>query len=440
MKSKTIHVCLLLAVLFFSLFAGGEAVSAQLEPTKVYVLTVDGTIELGLSQYVLRGLKQAQQEQAAVLIEINTFGGRVDAAVEIRDFILRMETPVIAFVRERAISAGALIAIAAPHIAMAPGSTIGAAEPRPLDEKNVSFLRAEFSSTARRNNRDPDIAAAMVDADIKIEGLVESGKLLTLTAHDALELGYADLLSSYRADVVAHYQLDQLPIIEIERNWAERLAGFVTDPMVSQLLLIVGFLGILIELFSPGFGLPGVIGVLAMGLFFGGRILAGLAGFEVVVLFILGIIMLILEVFVVPGFGIVGILGLLSAFASIFLSFDNFAAALTSITITLVVVIVMIVLLWRRFQRSSAFKRFVLLTREEKDLGYHGVKDYSHLVGQTGVTVSTLRPAGIVRIGDQRYDVVSDGTFIPNNTKVKVVFVEGNRIVVTELTDLQQNW
>ncbi|NLM70272.1 MAG: hypothetical protein GX177_09795 [Firmicutes bacterium] len=166
MKSKTIHVCLLLAVLFFSLFAGGEAVSAQLEPTKVYVLTVDGTIELGLSQYVLRGLKQAQQEQAAVLIEINTFGGRVDAAVEIRDFILRMETPVIAFVRERAISAGALIAIAAPHIAMAPGSTIGAAEPRPLDEKNVSFLRAEFSSTARRNNRDPDIAAAMVDADI----------------------------------------------------------------------------------------------------------------------------------------------------------------------------------------------------------------------------------------------------------------------------------
>lgn len=435
MSRKNMLMSIITTAVALALTLGAASCSAQLVPAQVYVISVDGTVELGLSQYVLRGLKQAQQDRAAVILEINTFGGRVDAAVEIRDYILRMETPVIAFVRERAISAGALIAIASPQIAMAPGSTLGAAEPRPLDPKNVSYMRAEFSATAQRHGRDPNIAAAMVDADIVVDGLVRPGQLLTLTAQDALKYGYADLLTNYRTEVLAHYQLDHLPVVEIERNWAERLAGFVTDPTVSQILLIIGFLGIIIELLSPGLGLPGVIGVIAMGLFFGGRILAGLAGLEVVALFVLGIIMLIAEIFFIPGFGLVGVLGLISILASIFLSFDNFTAALTSLAITLAVTIAIIVLLWKRFTRSRAWSRFVLLTREERSLGYQGVRDYSELLGQTGVTVSALRPAGIVKIGDQRYDVVSDGDFIPNDTKVKVVYVEGNRIVVTEVRD-----
>ncbi|MDI9450697.1 MAG: NfeD family protein [Limnochordia bacterium] len=435
MSRKNMLMSIITTAVALALTLGAASCSAQLVPAQVYVISVDGTVELGLSQYVLRGLKQAQQDRAAVILEINTFGGRVDAAVEIRDYILRMETPVIAFVRERAISAGALIAIASPQIAMAPGSTLGAAEPRPLDPKNVSYMRAEFSATAQRHGRDPNIAAAMVDADIVVDGLVRPGQLLTLTAQDALKYGYADLLTNYRTEVLAHYQLDHLPVVEIERNWAERLAGFVTDPTVSQILLIIGFLGIIIELLSPGLGLPGVIGVMAMGLFFGGRILAGLAGLEVVALFVLGIIMLIAEIFFIPGFGLVGVLGLISILASIFLSFDNFTAALTSLAITLAVTIAIIVLLWKRFTRSRAWSRFVLLTREERSLGYQGVRDYSELLGQTGVTVSALRPAGIVKIGDQRYDVVSDGDFIPNDTKVKVVYVEGNRIVVTEVRD-----
>lgn len=435
MSRKNMLMSIITTAVALALTLGAASCSAQLVPAQVYVISVDGTVELGLSQYVLRGLKQAQQDRAAVILEINTFGGRVDAAVEIRDYILRMETPVIAFVRERAISAGALIAIASPQIAMAPGSTLGAAEPRPLDPKNVSYMRAEFSATAQRHGRDPNIAAAMVDADIVVDGLVGPGQLLTLTAQDALKYGYADLLTNYRTEVLAHYQLDHLPVVEIERNWAERLAGFVTDPTVSQILLIIGFLGIIIELLSPGLGLPGVIGVMAMGLFFGGRILAGLAGLEVVALFVLGIIMLIAEIFFIPGFGLVGVLGLISILASIFLSFDNFTAALTSLAITLAVTIAIIVILWKRFTRSRAWSRFVLLTREERSLGYQGVRDYSELLGQTGVTVSALRPAGIVKIGDQRYDVVSDGDFIPNDTKVKVVYVEGNRIVVTEVRD-----
>jgi len=433
MDRKAAQVSLISTVMAFALMFGAASCFAQIQPAQVYVISVDGTVELGLSQYVLRGLKQAQQDQAAVLLEINTFGGRVDAATEIRDYILRMETPVIAFVRERAISAGALIAIAAPHIAMAPGSTLGAAEPRPVDPKSVSYVRAEFAATAQRHGRDPNIAAAMVDADIVIDGLVGPGKLLTLTAQDAVKYGYADLMTNYRTDVLAHYALDQLPVVEIERNWAERLAGFVTDPTVSQILLIIGFLGLIIELLSPGIGLPGLVGVLAMGLFFGGRILAGLAGMEVVALFVIGIIMLIAEIFFIPGVGLVGVLGVISVLASIFLAFDNFTAALTSLAVTLVVTAAIIVVLWKRFTKSKAWSRFVLLTREEKSLGYKGVRDYSSLVGQIGVTVSALRPAGIVKIGDHRYDVVSDGNFIPSDRKVKVVHVEGNRIVVTEV-------
>lgn len=433
MRIKKLLLRLLIVVFIFNIVFVNQIVQAQVQPKSVYVLSIDGTIELGLAQYVVRGLELAKANDAAVLLEINTFGGRVDAATEIRDLIFRMETPVISFVRERAISAGALIAISTPHIAMAPGSTIGAAEPQPLDKKTVSFVKAEFASTAERNGKDPKIAGAMVDADIAIEGLVDEGKILTLTAVSALEYGYADIISSYRSQVLANYGLADLDIVEIDRNWAESVAGFVTDPTVSQLLLTLGFLGLIIELITPGWGIPGTIGVVSMALFFGGRILSGLAGFEVVLFFLLGLVLLFIELFVTPGFGIIGILGLASIFGSIFLSFKDFYTALSSIIIALVITVMIIVLFWNRFRKSSAWRRFVLVAREDKTLGYHGVKDYSSLLGKTGLAISPLRPAGTVIIDDQRYDVVSDGGFIAANTEIKVMFTEGNRIVVTKV-------
>ncbi|NMB38040.1 MAG: nodulation protein NfeD [Firmicutes bacterium] len=434
MKVKKLLLHLLLVIFAFSTVLTNQVVQAQTQPKSVYVLSIDGTIELGLAQYVVRGLELAKANDAAVLLEINTFGGRVDAAVEICDLIFRMETPVIAFIRERAISAGALIAISAPHIAMAPGSTIGAAEPQPLDEKTVSFVKAEFASSAERNGKDPKIAEAMVDADIAIEGLVDKDKILTLTAVSALKHGYTDIISSYRTQVLDHYGLADLEIVEIDRNWAESVAGFVTEPTVSQLLLTLGFLGLVVELITPGWGIPGTIGVVSMALFFGGRILSGLAGFEVVLFFLLGLVLLCLELFVIPGFGIVGILGLASIFGSIFLSFKDFYMALSSIIIALIITVIIIILFWNKFRKSSAWRRFVLVTREDKDLGYHGVKDYSSLLGKTGVAISPLRPAGTVIIDNQRYDVVSDGGFIAADTEIKVVFTEGNRIIVTEVS------
>lgn len=429
-KSKTILLTLFLVSLLFSFGSTNQIAHAQIQPTSVYVLSIDGTIELGLAQYVTRGLELAKQDNAAILLEINTFGGRVDAATEIRDLIFRMETPVIAFVRERAISAGALISIAAPHISMAQGSSIGAAEPRPLDEKNIAYLRSEFESTAERYGRDPQIAGAMVDANIIIEGLVDQGQILSLTANQAYELGYADVVANYRNQVLAHYDLDHLEIVEIERNWAERFAGILTDPTISQLLLTLGFLGLVVELISPGWGVPGILGILAMGLFFGGRIFSGLAGFEVMIFFVLGLILLVLEIFVIPGFGVVGILGLLSVFGSIFLSYGNFYTALSSIIIALILTVIFLVIFWKRFKKSTAFHRFVLTTREDKDQGYTGTGSYKELENKVGVTLSLLRPVGIAQIEGERYDVVSEVGSIPASTEIKVVKVEGNRIVV----------
>lgn len=431
-KCKTILLNLFLMILLLTFVGTDQIAYAQVEPTAVYVLSVDGTVELGLTQYVTRGLRLARENDAAVLLEINTFGGRVDAATEIRDLIFRMETPVIAFVRERAISAGALITISAPHIAMAQGSSIGAAEPRPLDEKNIAYLRSEFESTAERYGRDPRIAGAMVDQNIVIDDLVSQGQILSLTANQALELGYTDVVANYRTQVLDHYDLGHLDVVEIDRNWAERLAGFLTEPSVSQLLLTIGFIGIIVELISPGWGVPGTLGILAMGLFFGGRILSGLAGFEVMILFVLGLILLFLEIFVIPGFGVVGILGLLSVFGSIFLSYGSLYTALLSIMIAVILTVIFLVIFWKRFKKSNTWRRFVLTTREDKEEGYTGTGSYRELDGKEGVTLSLLRPVGIAQIDGERYDVVSEIGFIPVNTEIKVVKVEGNRIVVRQ--------
>lgn len=436
MKRNVLLFFVVLVALFSNFTEPACAVSNQPVPELVYVISVDGTIELGLSQFVLRGLKQAEQDKAAVLLEINTFGGRVDAATEVRDYILRMKMPVIAFVRERAISAGALITLAAPHIAMAPGSSIGAAQPSPTDAKTVAALRAEFESTAERNGRDPKIAGAMVDADVAIEGLVEKGKILSLRASQALEHGYADLLENSREAVLEHFDLANKELVEIKKNWAERMVGFITDPTISQLLLTLGFLGLTIEVATAGWGVPGTAGLIAMGLFFGGRMLTGLVGFEVIGLFALGLVLLALEIFVIPGFGLAGIVGLISLFASIVLSYGSIYSALYSISIAVLITIVVIIIFWRRFRKSKAWGRFVLVNEDSKLVipGDTSQKK-SDLLGKEGVTITPLRPSGIAVIDGKRFDVVTEGGFIANNTKVRVTQIEGYRIVVRELTD-----
>lgn len=414
--------------------SGSAGAQAPAAPGTVWVIPVEGTIELGLADFIKRVVSEAEAREVALLLfEINTFGGRVDAATEIRDAIIRTHVPTAAFITERAISAGALVALAADTIVMAPGATFGAAQPEPLDAKTLSYVRAEFEATAERQGRDPRVAAAMVDADVAIEGLVEAGQILTLTTARAVEHGFADHVAATRREALAALGLAGATVVVRQPGLAERVVRFFTHPVVAQILLVIGFIGLLAELASPGWGLPGSVGLACLALFFGSRLLTGLVGVEAVLLFVLGIVLVLLELFVVPGFGVLGIGGLVAMGAGLFMAFPDARTAVQALAIVAVALVALILLFLKRFQRSALWGRLVL-KHEQKDEEYRAAADYSTLLGREGTAETTMRPAGRIKIGGEYYDAVSEGEFIPQGQAVRVVKVEGSRIVVRSVS------
>jgi membrane-bound serine protease (ClpP class) len=425
---KGLVTCIVVNLIVFAMLclAGAQQVGSTM-----YVIPLQGTIAPGLAEYVGRAMHEAVNGRAdAIFFEITTFGGEVSAAIEIRDLIINSEIPVIVYVKNRALSAGALITIAADKIIMAPGSTVGAAETRPNEEKYISAFRAEFESTAERTGRNKTIAGAMVDADIEIEGLVAKGKILTLTAGTALNLGFIDGVASTREDalVVAGYRPAR--IVEVNMNWAERLAQILTDPTISSLLLTIGFAGIIIEILTPGFGVPGVLGILAMVLFFGGRMVVGLAGWGLVLLFIVGILLLAAEVFVFPGFGISGILGMIATFSSIGFAYADKQQAAISLLISLILAIGLIVLALKYLPKTRTWGKIVLTTKLDTESGYVTQPAFIDYLDKEGVAITPLRPAGIVEVDGNRLDVATEGVFLSAGTAVRIVKVEGNKIIV----------
>lgn len=417
--------------LYCMLNASVTAEDERLSQPIVYVVSIEGTIEPGLASYVKRVLNEAEAAHAdAILVEVNTFGGRVDAATEIRDYILEFPGQSIAYVKGRAWSAGALITLAAEKIAMARTASIGAAETIPKEEKQISALRGEFEATAENRGRDAKIAAAMVDADISIEGVVREGKLLTLTAQRGKELGFIDLIAASREEVLAEFGLGEAKIADPVQNWAEKLARFLTDPTVSSILLALGFLGLLFEVTTPGWGVPGTVGVIALFLFFGGRLVIGLAGWGVIGLFILGFVLLLIEVFLIPGFGITGISGIISIFASLVLSFRNIREASFAISFAVVVSFLAIIVMAKRLGKSKAFGRLVLRTAEHTDDGYVATPVRQDYVGKVGYTLTFMRPSGTVIIDGERIDAVTEGDFLKEGCEIEVIKVEGPRLVV----------
>jgi len=262
---RTVIVIFVLGLTGFAPFWRGLSFA---QPPIVYVAPIDGVIDLGLAPFVQRALQEADSAGAkAVILDINTFGGRVDAAVLIRDALLESPVLTVAFVNKRAISAGALISLASEKLVMADGGTIGAATPvqiglpgtpaQPVEEKTVSYMRKEFRSTAEGRNRPPLIAEAMVDADVEIHGLIEKGKLLTLTTKEALEAHMADFQANSLDAVLLSLNLPNAEVRHLSETWAESLVRFLTHPVVSSLLMTLGIMGIIVEIRVPGFGLPG---------------------------------------------------------------------------------------------------------------------------------------------------------------------------------------
>lgn len=426
----------------------------------VVIVPITGTIDLGLAPFVRRVIDE-HPDAAAIVLDVDTFGGRVDAAVQIRDALLAAGPPVIAYVHPRAISAGALISYAADHIVFAPGGSMGAVTPvqqnddgetEAVGEKMTSYMRAEMRTTAEANGRDGDLAEAMVDRTLVVDGVVDDTKLLTATTELAVQLGLADDVQPTLGALLAAAGLERAEQVRAETYWAEELSRFLTDPAVSGILMSLGMLGLLIELYSPGVGLPGAVGVFCLSAFFGGHLIADLAGMEELVLLVLGLVALGLEVFIIPGFGVAGVLGIVLIVSSLALSLvgmpltvswelgyltDALQTVLVSIAATIVVMAMLVRFLPRRAMpgwlvlRTELGKEGAAPDADEAD--FHAAPDLAALLGLEGTAETDLRLAGKARIDGRIVDVVSAHAYLRRGVRVRVSKVEGVRVVVEEI-------
>jgi len=448
-SSEMGRLLIAVSLLFIAATGTWERSIAQAARPVVYVMPIDGTVDLGLAPFLTRTIREAQQAgAAAVLLDINTFGGRVDAAIAMRDALVNTPVRTIAFVNPRAISAGALIALATETIVMAGGGTIGAAtpvvsggnQPQVADEKSVSYVRKEFGATAERRGRPPQFAEAMVDVDVQITDVVEKGKLLTLTTSEALIHKVADFTADTLTDALAVTGLHDAEVRRASQTWAETFVRFLTNPIISSLLMTIGMLGLLVEIRTPGFTLPGAVGLLTLALFFWGHWIVQLAGWEELLLVATGVILLGLELFVIPGFGVAGVGGIIALAAGLGMTLVGagatssvIIAAFGRVALSLFLALAGGLALFRALPRLPFGRRLVLDAEMGAERGFTSPPARDRLqLGRTGTALSPLRPAGVADIDGARVDVVSDGGFIEAGAAIEVTRVEGNRIVVRE--------
>ncbi len=404
----------------------------------VYVIPVEQGVEQGLYSFLQRGFAEAGLNEAdAIFLMIDTPGGEVQAAGQIGQLIRKEERPVYAYIVDEAFSAGTYIALNADKIIMTPGSAMGSAAPIDLagnmaEEKFVSAWTKKMRSAAEMNGRDPLIAEAMVNPQIEIEGVTEKGKILSLAPSVAKEVGYADYLAQNFEDALNQTGFAEAMIINLEPNMGERVARWVTSPYIIPLLLTIGLAGIVIELLVPGFGVPGLIGLTAFSLYFFGHYIAGFADWLHIVLFIAGVILLLIEI-VVPGFGIFGGIGLISILSGIVLAAYDATHGSISLGIAFVITLVISFIVIKYFGHRGIWNRFILREDQRNEKGYSAPKDWRGLLSKEGVTVTTLRPSGTAQIDGELIDVVTEGSYIEKEKKVRVVRVEGTRVVVREL-------
>ncbi|MDR4888991.1 nodulation protein NfeD [Fredinandcohnia sp. QZ13] len=410
----------------------------------VYIIPLEETVEKGLSAFIDRSITDAENKGADVIIfEINTPGGAVDAATKIGKRIQESTIPTVAYVNNDAISAGAFIALNADKIYMSDNGRMGAAgiidqAGNTADEKAVSYWLSAMKGAAENNGRDPIYALAMADKEIDLPELgAEKGKFLTLTAKQALQVGYAEGVVKDRADLLKTLGFEKAAVEQAELSLAEKIARFITNPIVVSILLTIGSLGLVVELYSPGFGIPGIMGISALLLFFYGHLVAGLAGLESIILFVVGIVLILLE-FVLPG-GIIGLIGLGAILTSFFLAGSSMMVISISLLVALVATIVVSIILVKIFgKKLHVFKKIILFDSTNSESGYVSNKNRDDLIGKQGIALTTLRPSGTAIINDERLDVVTQGNYIERNTRVEVIKTEGSRIVVREVPDINK--
>ncbi len=435
MSRYIIAFCLLLCS-FFLVIPSFTADS----PT-VYKIPVYKEVEKGLYAFLKRSIKEAEEANAdAIIFELNTPGGFVDSAEKISNLLDSTSIRKIAYINTEALSAGAYLALHTDEIYMAPSGTMGAAavidgSGNMADEKANSAWKAKMINAAKLTGKDPKYAQAMADDSVDLPKYrAPVGDLLTLTSSDALEVGYSNGTVNSFKDLLTKTDLANAKVIETEETFMESVARFITHPIIVPILLSIASLGLIVELYSPGFGVAGTMGLISIGLFFFGHLVAGLAGYETLIIFVIGVLLIIAEFFL-PG-GISGILGAAAIIFSIILAGGNIVQMSIAVLIALTVAIVGMVIIMKFFgKQMKALNKIILSDATTTEQGYVSNENRVDLIGKVAITMTALRPSGTIRIDNERIDAVSDGSFVAKDKQVTIIKVEGSRIVVREVAE-----
>lgn len=443
-------------ILLFLIFIGISIVSnAQQEKVTaatVMVLEIRDEIGAPINRYTELALEHAQEIEADyVIVDMDTYGGAVNDADDIRTRFLEFEKPIWVYINKNAASAGALISIACDKIYMEKGSNIGAAtvvngtDGAKAPDKYQSYMRSMMRSTAESNGRDPKIAEAMVDENLEVEGISNEGQVITFTTSEAIEYGFCEGEVEDIKDILELNNVEDYIIEEYKPSSVEVIISFFLNPALSGILMLVILGGIYFELQSPGIGFPLFAAIIAAILYFIPYYLSGLAANWEIIVFIIGILLIAAEIFVIPGFGVAGISGIFLTFSALILvMLDNNVFDFTyvpmqnivsSVTTALAAGAATILLIFFGASRISAgdsliFKRVALQETLQKDDGYTSSFLDDGLIGQRGIAFSVLRPAGKIKIGEEIYDASTRGGFIEKGEIVEVISHQGTSLKV----------
>ncbi|WP_436517238.1 NfeD family protein [Ekhidna sp. To15] len=422
------------------------------EKPLVLHLKISDVIDPRTNRYSELGLEKAQElDVDYVILELDTYGGALNDADDIRTRILNFDRPIYTFINKDAASAGALISIACDSIYMAPGSSIGAATVVTQDgaaapDKYQSYMRSIMRSTAEAKGRNPRMAEAMVDQDIDLDSIATEGKILTLSTSEAIKYGFCEAEVNSIADIMKRSGVDDYEIEVFDLGATEKIISLFLNPFVSGILILIIVGGIYFELQTPGVGFPILASLIAIILYFVPNYLNGLAENWEILMFVVGIILIALEVFVIPGFGVAGVLGLICTIGSLILvmlnndMFDFSFVGGDQIFISFATVIAgmfgaIIVMFFggARLLNSNVFKRVALQDVQDADQGYTSTfyKEKS-MIGLKGKTFTRLRPSGKIEVDGVIYDAFTRGNFIDEGVDIEIISDEGTSLKVKE--------
>lgn len=439
-------------IFFFTviqLFANNDSLQPE-KVKRVYVFDIKEEIAAQVWRKTDKAFHEAEEMKAdIVLIQMNTFGGALDAADKIRTRILQSKIPVYVFIDHNAASAGALISIACDSIYMRSGSSIGAAtvvnqSGEVLPDKYQSYMRAMMRATAQAKGRNSQIAEAMVDPSVYIPGIIDSGKVLTFTTEEAIKNGYCQSKAETRDDVFANAGIKEYEITEQKLSVLDEFIGFLVNPVVSGILIMIIIAGLYFEFQSPGIGFPLFAAITAALLYFAPLYLDGLANHWEILIFIIGLVLLALEIFVIPGFGVAGIAGItLSVFGLAlamigndgfnfkYVETDTIFKSFLTVIIASFGSLVLSIWLGKKMLTTTRFGELSLQTVQDKNKGYTSADlSMNQLIGKEGEAYSILRPGGKVKVEDSIYDAIAQTSYIERHEKIIVVGFQNTQLIV----------